>query len=69
MKLSECKHGILVQELYEHGEIGMVVGITNNLSSTLTSQQQEPKRAIPLIQWQSGRTYGIHHNNIRVYKD
>ena len=69
MKLSECKHGILVQELSEHGEIGMVVGITNNITSVLSEAQKDPERAIPLIQWQCGRTRGIHHNNIRVYKD
>lgn len=69
MKLSECKYGILVQELSEHGEIGMVVGITNKISSVLSEDQKDPNQAIPLVQWQSGRTWGIHQNNIRVYKD
>lgn len=71
MKLSECIHGILVQELSEHGEIGMVVGITNSLYHLLRDcpQKEFPEHAIPLVQWQSGRTYGIHHHNIRVYKD
>lgn len=69
MKLSECKYGILVQELSEHGEIGMVVGITNSMLNVLSEVQRDLEFAIPLIQWQSGRTSGIHHNNIRVYKD
>jgi len=69
MKLSECKYGILVQDLSEHGEIGMVVGITNSMLNVLSEVQRDPELAIPLIQWQSGRTCGIHHNNIRVYKD
>ncbi len=35
MKLSDCKYGILVQSTDGVGEIGMVVGITNNISSVL----------------------------------
>lgn len=69
MKLSECKYGILVQKLSEYGEIGMVVGITNNIPHVLTEEQREPERAIPLVQWQSGSTSGIHPFNIRIYKD
>lgn len=68
MKLSECKYGTLVQEITEYGEIGMVVGITNNISSVLSEDQKDPSRAIPLIQWQSGRTGGRHHSKIRLYK-
>lgn len=69
MKLSDCKYGILVQDISEYGEIGMVVGITNCIPNVLSEDQKDPNRAIPLVQWQSGRTWGIHHNNIRVYKD
>lgn len=68
MKLSECKFGVLVQCIAT-GEIGMVKGITNNLSRMLTEEQREPERAIPLVEWQSGRTTGIHHGNIKLYKD
>lgn len=69
MKLSECKYGVLVQELSEYGEIGMVVGITNNILHVLSEKQREPERAIPLVQWQSGRTCGVYPSNIRIYKD
>jgi hypothetical protein len=33
-----------------------------------TEEQKEPSRAIPLIQWQSGKTSGIHHENISPLK-
>jgi hypothetical protein len=68
MKLSECKHGVLVQH-NGSDEIGMIAGITNNITSVLSEEQKNPDRAIPLVQWQSGRTCGIHHSNIRIYKD
>lgn len=68
MKLSECKFGVLVQSI-DTGEIGMVKGITNNLTNLLTEEQRDPSRAIPLVEWQSGRTTGIHHGNIKLYKD
>lgn len=63
MKLKHCTHGILVQN-NDTREIGMVVGITNNIVSVLSEEQKDPERAIPLIQWQSGKTSGIHHDNI-----
>ncbi len=66
MKLSDCKHGILVQN--SAGEIGMIVGITNNISTVLSEEQRNPERAIPLVQWQCGHTCGIHHNNISQFK-
>jgi hypothetical protein len=68
MKLSDCKYGVLVQTLEQFGEIGMVVGITNNIPTVLSEEQKNPERAIPMIQWQSGRTFGINHHNIREYK-
>ena len=67
MKLKDCKMGILVQNV-ETKEIGMVVGITNNISSVLTEEQRDPSRAIPLVQWQSGDTRGIHHKNLELLK-
>jgi hypothetical protein len=68
MKLSECKHGTLVQSKDSLGEIGMIVGITNDIASVLSEEQRNPERAIPLVQWQSGHTCGIHHENIKVFK-
>lgn len=63
MKLKHCTYGSLVQD-NQTKEIGMVVGITNNIVSVLSEEQKDPERAIPLIQWQSGKTSGIHHENI-----
>ena len=68
MKLSECKHGVVVQSTDGIGEIGMIVGITNNIASVLSEEQRNPERAIPLVRWQSGHTCGIHHENIKVFK-
>lgn len=65
MKLKECVHGILVQKVYDNGEIGMIVGVTNNISQTLSEEQKSPDRAIPLVQWQSGPVYGISPSNIK----
>lgn len=67
MKLKDCLHGVLVQDL-ETKEIGMVVGITNCYSNLLTEEQKLPENAIPLVKWQSGREFGIHHNNIQPLK-
>lgn len=69
MKLSDCKYGILVQSTATHSQVGMVVGITNNVALTASSDMYDPERAIPLVQWQSGKTYGIHHSNLRAYKE
>lgn len=65
MKLRECKMGILVQNTGTQ-EIGMVVGITNNIPTVLSEEQRDPSRAIPLIQWQTGRTFGIHPENMKA---
>lgn len=65
MKLKHCTYGSLVQD-NQTKEIGMVVGITNNIVSVLSEEQRDPERAIPLIQWQSGKTRGIHHGNISL---
>lgn len=67
MKLKDCTFGILVQKK-ETGEIGMIKGITNNISNVLCDQQREPDRAIPLVEWQSGQTSGINSENIEKLK-
>lgn len=67
MKLKDCTFGILVQKK-ETGEIGMIKGITNNISNVLCDQQREPDRAIPLVEWQSGQTSGINNDNIEKLK-
>ena len=67
MKLSECTYGVIVQR-DDTKEVGMVVGITNNISSVLREECREPDRAIPLVQWSCGITHGIHHSNLKLYK-
>lgn len=66
MRLSECKYGVLVQKL-DGGEIGMIVGVTNNAFGS--PYEKNPSYAIPLVQWQNGDTRGIHHENIDFYRD
>lgn len=63
MKLKHCTYGTLVQK-NDTKEIGMVVGITNSISNVLCEEQRDPEKAIPLVQWQSGKTFGIHYSNI-----
>lgn len=56
MKLSECKHGILVCVGYR---IGMIVGITQN----------PYKEAVPLVQWQNDpEPMAYHHCNLLPYE-
>ena len=67
MKLSECKHGVLVihfnsyevdGDTIEQKSIGMVVGISENIKG----------EAIPLIQWQFGSVDKMHHNLLELYE-
>lgn len=66
MKLKDCKHGIIVVD--RDGYVGMVVGITNNCETADYATRNDPERAIPLVQWANGRTYGIHPANIEPLK-
>ena len=71
MKLSECRYGILVKRetkeyvhshlhlTVKHSVIGMVVGISQNCMG----------EAIPLIQWQDGEEFSIHHENLSFYEE
>lgn len=67
MKLSKCKHGIIVQDV-DGTKIGMIVGITNNCPSADLDTRAKPSRATVLVQWSFGETYGIHPENIEPYK-
>lgn len=58
MKLEECKFGVIVQQI-NPTIIGMIVGISEN----------SVKEAIPLVQWQDGKQYAIHHSNIKLVKE
>jgi hypothetical protein len=72
MKLSECKHGIIVETSDIDGKtvkVGMIIGITNNADHEAAPVREDYKRAIPMVQWSCGATYAIHHANIRPYKD
>lgn len=64
MKLSKCVYGTLVQNLKEPIQIGMVVGITNNVPHADLEERSRPDRAIPVIQWSNGNTSGCHHENL-----
>lgn len=66
MKLKDCKHGILVED--NDGSIGMIVGITNKCPHSNRYEKGLPENTIPLVQWASGATYGIHYNNIKPFK-
>jgi hypothetical protein len=67
MDLKDCKHGLLVQKSNSHS-IGMIVGITNSNPSEDFSARCDPMRAIPLVQWAEGGTYGVHPANIELFK-
>ena len=66
MKLRDCRHGVLVTT--EDGRIGMIKGITNNISCAALRDRQQPEVAIPLVEWSSGDICGIHQGNLSVYK-
>lgn len=68
MKLSECVYGILVQRESD-GEIGMVVGITNNVKIGSIEEQKSPLYAVPLVSWQCGITSPIHYAYLSIFKD
>lgn len=72
MKLSECKHGIIVQAECVFSKVvrvGMVVGITNNCPTGKLDEKRHPHKAIPLVQWSCGTTLPYHHENLTEYKD
>lgn len=66
MKLSKCTHGKIV--ISENNGIGMIVGITNNIPCSSISDRAKEDRAIPLVQWAHGGTFGINAYNIEEYK-
>lgn len=66
MELKDCTHGKLVVD--NDGCIGMIVGITNNCKAAGLDTRNAPDRAIPLVQWANGETYGIHYGNIELLK-
>ena len=66
MKLKDCTYGKLV--VNNDGDIGMIVGITNNCPTGDINTRNEPDRAIPLVQWANGKTCGIHYGNIELLK-
>lgn len=69
MKLKDCVHGVLVKTKDENYQIGMIVGIINNVTSSDLISRSNKDNAIPLVQWQHGSTYSIHYGNIEPFKD
>lgn len=73
MKLSECKIGTLVQ--YDSNEIiriGYIVGLRYNIRMEDIIKIPEKDRiryVIPVVKWVNGEEYGIHHDNIKIFKD
>ncbi len=73
MKLSECKIGTLVQ--YDSNEfirIGHIVGLQYNIRKEDIYAIPEKERinyVIPVVRWVNGEEYGIHHKNIKIFKD
>jgi len=68
MKLSDCKHGIIV--VTDLKEIGMIVGIQYNIDLIQCggfSFKELAERTIPTVQFPKG-TRGIHPGNIRIFK-
>lgn len=73
MKLSECKIGTLVTRNSDNFlGIGHIVGLQYNIRKEDIYQIQEKDRiqyVIPVVKWVNGEEYGIHHNNIKIFKD
>jgi hypothetical protein len=67
MKLSKCVYGVLV--FNKDNGVGMIKGITNNTPISDSCVRSEIARAIPLVEWSSGKTCGIHPVNIEIFKD
>ena len=69
MRLSQCTHGKIVWNR-DKTEVGMIVGITNNIPSADVSNRRIIDRAIPLVQWSCEREpVGVHQSNLEPYKD
>ncbi len=74
MKLQDCTYGKLVtfkRDSFALGvsEVGMIVGITNNVPSADLTTRSKIDHAVPLVQWSNGEVLSVHHNNIEIYKD
>lgn len=65
MKLAKCAYGVLVTD---GSRVGMVVGTTNNKTSSDLQCRDEIGNAIPLVSWSAGNTSGIHHGNLEAFK-
>lgn len=67
MKLKDCTYGRIVIDS-GNSDIGMIIGITNNRPLCSEDDKKGADYAIPLVQWSTGRTTGIHQGNIEPYK-
>lgn len=66
MKLKDCKHGIIIKD--KDGNVGMIVGITNNVVTGNLYTRSKIENAIPLVMWSHGETHGINSANIEPLK-
>ncbi len=69
MKLKDCTYGKLVITVDKYSQkVGMIIGITNNAEHGTMDQRSKISNAIPLVRWSNGREFGIHYENIELYK-
>lgn len=72
MKLKDCTFGKLVctkDDFNKVDRVGMVIGVTNNITHLDVYKQLDPTRTIPLVKWANGLEHGIHHNNLEIFKE
>ena len=66
MKLSQCTMGVIIQS--GDGYIGHVVGLTQSVD--YPGSKSTEGEVIPLVKWSYKELpSGIHHTNIKLYKD
>lgn len=72
MKLSECRHGRIIVRVMDRcpQKIGMIVGIAEmTIAAAMeASVAGQPEFAIPLVQWSTGETSPINHENLEPYE-
>lgn len=67
MKLSECKHGVLVaRSLLWWRSTDVFVGMVVGIGEVLTEEGNFPA---PVVQWQDGSTSTINVDNLELYED
>jgi hypothetical protein len=57
MKLSQCNFGQIVRGKYGNHKYGHICGLTRSPSDKIT---------IPIVKWDDGSEYPIHHDNLEL---